>query len=174
VGLIIAGIAVTIVAAIGLWDGALGVLIFFGPPAAGVLLGVRYVTADADERRLGWAVAGAVLVALTLGTIAVARHGVRRIDAEAALRRDGIPALAEVRSVRTTGRHMDVRPELLLELELTPERGSPYRVERKLYASPAAIPRPGDVLNAVVDPRDPGRWLLDLESAQRRGDRIRA
>lgn len=161
--LVFGGAAVVVVAGVALWDRAFGVPLLIGPPAAAVLLLVRYATAGPSNRELGWAIAAGIVLLVAVGMIALARHGVRKMDREQALERDGIPALAEVLAIRETGRFSGLSPQVVLEVELSPEDGRPYRAQSRLYVSPVKIPRPGDVLEAKIDPADPARWSVDLE-----------
>jgi hypothetical protein len=80
---------------------------------------------------------------------------------------DGDPAGAVILSMQDTGVTINDQPMIAFDLDVRPEGGAAYRVVHR-----ETMPRllvgailPGAHLPIFVDPRDPGRVLIDWELA---------
>jgi hypothetical protein len=81
------------------------------------------------------------------------------------LQRVGVPAQAEILSVRESGLTVNDNPVITLDVEVRPTDRPPYKATiKRLLVSRLEIPQfqPGSVIPVRFDPRDPSRVSFDL------------
>ena len=114
-----------------------------------------------SDALIGVALGLGLVIAISAATVAVRRSNARRTE-DARILDQGARSPARVVSATSNG-SLNNNPYVEFVLEVQPEGGEPYRVERRTLVSQMAVPRiqPGTVIDVYVDPGDPQSVVIE-------------
>lgn len=76
----------------------------------------------------------------------------------------GVPAVAVVESVKPSTAYVNHMPVVRMTFRITPATGEPFSHTEKIVMPAMSIPPPGHLVNARVDPAQPGRVAFDIDT----------
>lgn len=104
-------------------------------------------------------------LAFTIGSTVLAIYLIRKaVGPNRNVLAKGTPARAVILSVQQTGGMVNYQPQVMLQLEVHPSYGLPYRVVTKAVIPMINIPQfqPGAEVPVKVHPNDPAKVVLDM------------
>lgn len=104
----------------------------------------------------------------TGGMIRQAREAIAQVNemqrGSSELLAEGVPARAIVREMGTPSRHAKYF-NLMLDLEVHPRTGEPYRIANEFMVPASAQLRPGTELAVRIDPADRAKLVIDWDGS---------
>jgi len=102
-----------------------------------------------------------VLVVFVLAGIMI-MAGSKREAGDARIEKHGVGAPARILSIADTGSRYNNNPEVILKLEVRPEKGTPFPAEVRTVVSVVDLSgyQPGVMLKVKYDPADTGKVII--------------